>query len=107
MMQNPLKKYYSLVLLFLYLFPQVEKGIHNLYHERNAACDTKNNEISFNAKQHSCFICDSNLADIHGLAGEIVTVHIKRCPTSYIFYSHQISVSHFDYQLPARAPPFI
>ena len=53
---NTAKKYISLILLTLFLFPMVEKEVHTFQHASDSHCKSINKH--FHKLEHSCGICD-------------------------------------------------
>ena len=56
-MSVQLRKYAALFLLALFVFPFVEKGVHDVTHAKDTHCSTKNSK-HFHTSEHHCSICD-------------------------------------------------
>jgi hypothetical protein len=106
LMQQLQGKYISFLLLFLFVFPQIEKEIHSLKHSNDAHCLVKS-EFHFHEKEHSCSLCDytNNLSNSPEITSYkiLLTTH----STSYQLYTTQVNLTQPDYQFPLRAPPAI
>jgi hypothetical protein len=61
MNHSGLKRVLSFLLLFVFLFPFVEKGVHGLSHRNDTHC-TATSKKHFHAQQHDCSICDFTVA---------------------------------------------
>jgi hypothetical protein len=60
-MSVQLRKYAALFLLALFVFPFVEKGIHDVTHSKDVHCSAKNSK-HFHTSEHHCSICDFTLS---------------------------------------------
>jgi len=54
---HKLKSILALFALLVFLFPQVEKEIHNHEHAVNTRC-TEHDIVHFHKVEHHCFLCD-------------------------------------------------
>lgn len=105
-MQQIFRKYCSLLLLFLFLFPQIEKGIHDWHHQQDEHCTVKD-ETHFHKEQHSCVLCDYEAPVSNEVIETFITVHLTVNSTYYVPYSEQGTHLTPAYQLPPRAPPVV
>jgi hypothetical protein len=102
-MHQRIKKYLSFLFLLLFLFPMVEKGMHELEHKDDFRCSSTNKH--FHNLEHNCSICDFTTIDSNNSAShkfELIT------PTQlFLFHPfvENISVEDAFQYLPARAPP--
>lgn len=98
------RKYAALFLLALFVFPFVEKGIHDLDHAKDTHCSVKNS-THFHAKEHHCEICDFTVS----VSYTPECVHkdyptINYAPILVYFYNTNIVVAPaFSFSL--RGPP--
>jgi hypothetical protein len=100
------KAYISLFLLFLFLFPQLEKGIHDWHHGNDNHCKTKQ-EYHFHEEEHSCSLCDYSIPLIKNSIIEQFNI-ITRVYTPYNFtYTEHFTFSDTGTLLPPRAPPTV
>ena len=60
-MSNSLKKYLPLFLLFWFLFPIAEKGIHSYVHRNDFHCNAKADK-HVHEVEHHCSACDFNIS---------------------------------------------
>lgn len=104
-MRNETKKYFSFVLLFLFLFPMVERELHAFEHSADKHCTA--NEKHFHDLEHHCDSCDLTISDSNE-SPEVYYQFILSI-SSFSFQSHIESVNiPASYQnLPPRAPPIV
>jgi len=104
-MKEQLKKISSIALLFLFLFPIIEKGWHDAHHLDDAHCVATYKH--FHTLEHSCSVCEfTSTNTLSGVATKFqfllsvrgVTYH--RFAESSFFHTPQ-------HQLPSRAPPVV
>jgi hypothetical protein len=102
-MRKEIKKYFSLVLLFLFLFPMVEKEVHAFEHSADEHCST--NEKHFHNLEHHCGICDFTLANSNELTAVYYqfVIPVKLFPFQPLIES--IHIPGAFQNLPSRAPP--
>ena len=105
-MQQLYKRYFSVFLLFLFLLPQIEKGIHDWHHRKDTHCSVKN-ETHFHEQEHSCTICDYTIPAVNEPADTYYSFLLSVRSICYSFYSESFSISETHYQLPPRAPPIV
>lgn len=102
-MHQQLKKYGSLFLLLLFLFPLVEKQAHIYRHADDERCISADKH--FHSQEHSCSICD------YTLSGPCVIVDAEQIiilSSQLIFlkqFAESIYVPAAFQDLPSRAPP--
>ncbi len=103
-MSKIVKNYFAPILLALFLFPQVQKGMHDFEHRHGTHCDAKAVK-HFHTLEHVCSICDFSVP--------VSTEFLTFCFNSLITVNEinfQIPVeksinANFHYQVPPRAPP--
>mgnify|MGYP001595641217 CR=1 FL=1 len=103
---NPIKKYLSLFLLLLFLFPQVEKGLHDFSHREDAHCSSKT-EKHIHKVEHSCFICDFNIPVSNIPTEQKYDIVLAVNTAYYSEYTESASLSDVDYRFSPRAPPLV
>lgn len=104
-MRKEIKKYFSLVLLFLLLFPMVEKEVHSFEHSTDGHCTA--NEKHFHDLEHHCGVCDFTVTDssapVNNDYSLINSVHL-------FLFQHFNESTHINtafQHLPSRAPPLV
>ena len=100
-----LKNISSILLLFLFLFPLVEKEVHALEHTDDVHCSSVDKH--FHEIEHSCSICDYSVPDSN--EPSLVNFSFRSFSSNFVYeYSTKqlLAVPVFSY-LPARAPPVI
>lgn len=103
-MNQIVKTSFAWLLLALFMFPQVQKGMHDFEHRHDTHCDAKA-EQHLHPLEHVCSICDFSVP----VSTEFLTFYFSKLIT-VCEVIHQIPVddcivSDFKYQLPPRAPP--
>ena len=105
-MKQSTKKYVGLFLLLIFLYPFVEKGIHDFEHRNDFHCSTKS-EKHLHEIAHSCAVCDFTVPiSNHPLANKVKAILIE----TTFFYSNYISsivLYGAEYTLSPRAPPLV
>lgn len=104
-MHKVFQKYCSLFVVFLILFPMVEKQVHAFEHLNEKHCTA--NEKHFHEQEHHCTVCDFTLTNAVGVdasAYQYVS-SFKEIPYS-LFIESTITVGTYI-DIPARAPPVI
>jgi hypothetical protein len=93
------------LLLLLFLFPLVEKGIHAFEHEDEEDC-LAYEDIHLHEKHHDCKLCDYNIepAQKTPIDFKLVTSS-KSLKIDFLFESILIETSLYYFSL--RAPPVI
>jgi len=98
------RKYAALFLLALFVFPFVEKGIHDLDHAKDTHCYVKNS-THFHTNEHHCEVCDFNVSitsDPEYLNYELTHVQCKTL--NFYFYKNDFLLAPaFSFSL--RGPP--
>jgi hypothetical protein len=105
-MQQRHKKYLVAFLLFLLIFPQIEKGIHALRHMHDDHCRVVG-EFHFHEKEHSCSLCDYSNTISNSPELLNYTAFLTAHSTSYQLYSNQVILTLPEYQFSLKAPPAI
>jgi hypothetical protein len=102
-MNQQVKKYLSLFLIVLFLFPQVEKAVHDIQHSKDSHCASANKH--FHSLEHSCSICDftsSNSSSTPDTDYQFILC-VQRFSFEPFIESNIIQNAFNN--LPARAPP--
>ncbi|MBN8694948.1 MAG: hypothetical protein J0L87_00335 [Bacteroidetes bacterium] len=104
-MKEILNRYCSIALLFLFLFPLVEKEMHTLEHMDDFHCTSSDKH--FHEQEHSCSLCDYSVPDSNEL--EIAYYQFRSFGKIISFDLFTSSVhSPSSYQdIPSRAPPVV
>jgi hypothetical protein len=104
-MKTSIKKYLSLFLLALFLFPSVEKQLHAFEHLSDSHCTSANKH--FHPLEHNCSICDFTITDSNSSA--ISTIHFVISSQTYSFnpFCESVNTPIAFADIPARAPPVI
>lgn len=98
-----LKKYLSLFLLVLFLFPMLEKGMHDFEHRGDIHCNAKDKH--FHSLEHNCSVCDHTIVDVSAsLPTNLILVVTVKQLLFHPFVESIHAPGAFQY-LPARAPP--
>jgi len=103
-MSGILKKSYGALLLFLFLFPQIQKGLHDFEHRHDSHCDATT-EQHLHQLEHLCQLCDFSL--VVSTENSFVSDDIILSSTLFQF-SDECDKSipvNFWQPLPPRAPP--
>lgn len=103
-MTKIVKNYFVGILLLLFLFPQVQKGVHDFSHRHDTHCDAKA-EKHFHTFEHVCSLCDFSVP----VSTEFQTFHFslfeKISENHYRIPHVELIISDCFLQLPPRAPP--
>jgi hypothetical protein len=102
-MYQQLKKYGSLFLLLLFLFPLVEKEIHNYEHTTDEHC--LSTDAHFHTERHNCSICDYTLSNPHFITDADVVIICTSHHFSFHPFTESIHSPAAFQDLPSRAPP--
>lgn len=94
----------SLFLLFLFLAPQVQKGLHDFEHRNEVHCDATS-EVHFHQLEHVCDFCDFSL-----VIGSGETFFASDTFQDVMCFIHEPEYFHFFTHflwnaIPSRAPP--
>jgi hypothetical protein len=98
------RKYAALFLLVLFVFPFVEKGIHDFEHAKDIHCFIKNS-THFHTHEHHCEICDFtvSITSDHEYPNYELT-HIQSETLHFYFYKNDFLLAPaFSFSL--RGPP--
>lgn len=95
----------SVCLLFLFLFPQVQKGLHDFSHRNDSHC-AATTEQHLHSLEHVCFICDfsvpvSDFTSVYCIQPEIINVLYEG-----FFNGDSEFFNDFKFQIDLRGPPF-
>jgi hypothetical protein len=80
-MLQPLKKYYSVLLLAIFLFPLAEKEVHALEHRSDFHCSSADQH--FHELEHNCEICDFILSSSDGSPEILPSLYLFAYSFSY------------------------
>lgn len=104
-MCTEIKKYLAFILLFLFLFPLIEKEVHTFECDTDVHCTAS--EIHFHNLEHHCGICDFTITDSNTPANTdyplINSVHL------FVFqlFNESTHINTAFQHLPSRAPPIV
>jgi hypothetical protein len=102
-MHPQVKKYVSFFFLLLFLFPIVEKGMHELEHKADLHCSAADKH--FHPLVHSCAICQFTVIDLTDIPSAVFYFRIYTQPFLFQTAVERIdTIPAFQY-IPARAPP--
>ncbi len=105
-MNQIVKTSFAWLLLALFLFPQVQKGMHDFEHRHDTHCDAKA-EQHLHPLEHVCSICDFSVP----VSTEFTYFQIRDFTffTTVSYFEPQNSVvpSNSWQQIPPRAPPVL
>jgi hypothetical protein len=102
-MPRLLKKYSSIFLLLLFLFPMTEKALHAYEHQSDTHCTSTDKH--FHAPEHSCDLCDLSISSSDPLPSTEILFRLSAGTFSFTpFISGSHSPAAFQ-DLPSRAPP--
>ena len=98
------RRFTSIFILFLFLFPQVHKSVHDFEHRKDFHCDAKA-EKHFHTFEHVCKLCDFSLSG--GDETKLCKYDLVPVVFEFDFTIPAIEVfqSNFWQSLPSRAPP--
>ncbi|HRG37031.1 MAG TPA: hypothetical protein PK289_00725 [Bacteroidia bacterium] len=102
-MHQQLKKYGSLFLLLLFLFPFVEKQIHTYQHADDERCISADKH--FHSEEHSCSICDYTLTQPCFITDAPPLVILSEQCIYLKQFTESVHTPTAFQDLPSRAPP--
>jgi hypothetical protein len=102
-MHQQLKKYGSLFLLLLFLFPIVEKQLHAFDHVNDKHCQATDKH--FHELEHSCSICEFTIADTCPVPDTGLHIVISEYNHSFQSFIESKHLPEAFQDLPSRAPP--
>ncbi|HXP51752.1 MAG TPA: hypothetical protein VN922_17480 [Bacteroidia bacterium] len=105
-MKKKYKIFFSYLLLLLFVFPQVEKGIHVFQHDREFYTD-RGIGIHFDHHEHACPICDYNFSIPHQPEQCKFDVYVFIKSAEYVPYPAGVPFITTDGQFSPRAPPIV
>ncbi|MDQ3047639.1 MAG: hypothetical protein M3R27_08840 [Bacteroidota bacterium] len=100
-----IKKYSSILLLFLFLFPLVEKEHHAHEHADEEHCNASDKH--FHEMEHNCSICDFTLQKTEEFNEAEFTFVDSYGTLTYTPFFVSENPSFTLYHLPTRAPPSV
>jgi hypothetical protein len=98
-----LKNISSIFLLFLFLFPLVEKEMHALEHADDFHCSSVDKH--FHELEHSCSICDYTIPATLGSSNNSFHFVFNEQIISFNLYTDCINIPTAYQDIPSRAPP--
>lgn len=102
-MRQQLKKYGSIFLLLLFLFPLVEKQLHIFDHLDETHCVSTDKH--FHEQEHSCRICEFTIST----PGILPDIHLHFILSEEVFtfqsFKESVHTPEAFQDLPSRAPP--
>lgn len=98
-----LKNISSIFLLFLFLFPLVEKEMHALEHADDFHCSSVDKH--FHELEHSCSLCDYTMPATLGSANNSFHVVFNEQIILFNLYTDCINIPTAYQDIPSRAPP--
>ena len=102
-MHQQLKKYGSIFLLLLFLFPLVEKQLHIFDHLDETRCLATDKH--FHEQEHSCRICEFTITDSGLLPDVEFNFILSEEQSIFQIFSESIHTPKAFQDLPSRAPP--
>lgn len=105
-MQINIKKYLSIFLLLVFVYPFLEKGIHDFEHLNDFHCSAQS-EKHLHEQEHNCAICDFNVPVSNKLSESNFDLVLSETSAFYSDYCTNVAIPVADYQLPSRAPPVV
>jgi hypothetical protein len=102
-MHKDFKKYISLAILLLFLFPMVEKQIHAFEHSADKHCTA--NEKHFHELEHHCDVCVFTMGDSSLETGADYHFINSSEQYTYTISTERVYLTRIYNNLPARAPP--
>jgi hypothetical protein len=102
-MSVQIKKYLSFFLLFLFLFPTIEKQLHALEHNADTHCTATDKH--FHSLEHSCSICDYTVTNSNTTPETAFQFIISVQQLTFSPFIENVNSPNSFQHLPARAPP--
>jgi hypothetical protein len=104
-MKIHLRKYFSLFLLTLFLFPQIEKNVHDLKHTTDFHC--KATDEHFHQAQHTCPICEFTVPAITVPAEQNTEFSFVTSSDFVLSFNETKLISLANYFVSLRGPPVV
>ncbi len=104
-MSGRFKHISAIVMLFLFLYPQVQKGMHDFGHQNDFHCSST--AAHFHQAEHDCSLCDFNI--LPGTNVDQSTPSIQPGTSRFLYFPPVVSFlfSSFLQLTGSRAPPFL
>jgi hypothetical protein len=102
-MHSQFKKYLPLFFILLFLFPMVEKGMHDLEHGNDKHCRAKDKH--FHELEHNCSVCDHTTVDLSSSLPADFVIIISAKQLLFCPFVESVNTPFAFQYLPARAPP--
>jgi hypothetical protein len=100
------KTYLSFFFLFLFLFPQAEKAIHNISHADDFHCTVKSG-AHLHELSHTCDLCDYNSGNTTPCVDESLGYFTPNFSKTVFIYSESVPFDSEKYLFLLRAPPVV
>ena len=104
-MHKQIKQIVSFILLFIFLFPLVERELHTSEHLRDNHCTTGNKH--FHNLEHHCSICDFTITDSNKPNDVDYQLVVSFKQFSFQSFSENPNIPCAFQLLPSRAPPIV
>jgi hypothetical protein len=101
-----LRKHLSVALVLLFLFPFIEKEVHNYSLKDDFHCAEKTTK-HLHTEEHNCFICDFTIPFTDCPVISRYQIKILDFPLAYLVFNEREIISTPDYFVSLRAPPFL
>lgn len=98
------KKYSSLLVLLLFLIPQVESSFHSFSHRNDSHC-TSNTQQHFHQEEHVCSICDFNIPIAYTATEQEFEISLLSQVSTYVDFNESPVLSNGAQRFSPRAPP--
>lgn len=102
-MYTQFKKYLPLFFLFLFLFPMLKKGTHDLEHQSDIHCTATDKH--YHDQEHSCPVCEFTLSYFSDVVVKKFQFYIPVQQFLFHPFVECIYVPDAFQYFPARAPP--
>lgn len=104
---NSKKKYLSLSLLILFLFPQIGKDVHVFLHHCHETMEYHGSGVYFENHEHACPICDFNFSISHNTTQYKFDVFLPVNLAEFLDNSSVIPFLSLPAHFSPRAPPVV
>ena len=104
-MPKQITKYFPLFLLSIFLFPQVEKNIHDLKHKDDFFCKASDKHL--HEQQHECPICEFILPVTTVAVNKNFVFSISSFSDFVLPFIEEKAISSLHYSVSLRGPPVV
>ena len=104
-MHKQIKQIVSFFLLSLFLFPMVEKEVHEAIHSADVHCTAGSKH--FHNLEHHCSICDFTITDSNRPTDFNYQLVISSKQFSFQAFTESLDIPEAFQLLPSRAPPIV